>query len=172
MRNYPVVGTVMLLLLSLWLFIPGSACAAPMKGKNLPVFEATTVDGKKVSQSTYAGKVVLIAVTSDSCDACKKAAPRFNELSKSYEKQGFQMLGLHYGTKFGIEDLKKLMKDYNVSFTMALIEEKVVKNTLGIFSVPCYVVLNKKGTIAGVYRGFNDVNYQLMENQVKKSLAE
>lgn len=168
-----VIRKIVLLTAALFvLVLPGISEAAPMKGKKLPLFEATTVDGKKVSQATYAGKVVLIAVTSDSCDACKKAAPRFNELTKKYEKQNFQMLGLHYGSKFGIEDLKKLMNEYNVGFTMALIEEKVVRNTLGIFSVPCYVVLNKKGTIAGVYRGFNEVNYQLMENQVKNSLAE
>jgi peroxiredoxin len=154
------------------LAVPCLTLAAPIKGKKLPEFEAKSVDGKTVSQATFAGKVVLLAITSNSCDACKKAAPRFNELAKNYEKQGFQMLGLHYGTKFGIDDLKQLMKDYNVGFTMALIEEKVVKNTLGIFSVPSYVVLNKKGVIAGVYRGFNEVNYQIMENQVKKSLAE
>ncbi|MFZ4854841.1 MAG: TlpA family protein disulfide reductase [Desulfuromonadaceae bacterium] len=172
MQRNSVLKNVLLPMLMLLMVIPGLVFAAPMKGKKLPGFEATTIDGKKVSQASYAGKVVLIAVTSDACDACKKAAPMFNELTKKYEKQGFQMLGLHYGTKYGIEDLKRLIKDYNIGFTMALIEEKVVKNTLGIFSVPCYVVLNKKGTIAGVYRGYNEVNYQLMENQVKNSLAE
>jgi peroxiredoxin len=156
----------------IYLSVPGMAGAAPQKGKNLPSFEALLTDGKKVSASSYSGKVVLLAITSNSCDACKKAAPRFNELTNKYEKQGFQMLGLHFGTKFGINDLKTLIKDYNVGFTMALIDEKTVKNSMGIFSVPCYLVLNKKGTVAGIYRGFNDTNYKLIENQIKLSLAE
>jgi hypothetical protein len=82
------------------------------------------------------------------------------------------MLGLHYGTSFGIDNLKTLIREYNIGFTMALTDEKTVKNTLGIFSVPCYLLLDKKGTIAGIYRGFNDTNYKLIEKQVKISLSE
>jgi peroxiredoxin len=168
-------GKIVLLFLLIFLTaLPGVICAAPIKGKNLPVFEAKTVDGKTVSQATFAGKVVLLSVTNDECDACKKGIPRFNELTKKYEKQGFQMLGLHYGKKLGIDDLKTLIKDYNVGFPMALIEEKVVKNTLGIFGVPCYVLLDKKGTIAGIYRyrSFNDSNFKIIETQIKTSLSE
>ena len=172
MKRKMVLNIALLASLAFSLVMPVMVGAAPQKGKNLPLFEARTIDGRKVSQSTYTGKVLLLAVTSDACDACKKAAPRFNELSKTYEKQGFQMLGIHYGTNYGIENLKTLIKDYNIGFTMALIDEKTVKNTLGIFGVPCYVLLNKKGTIAGIYRGFNDVNYKLMEKQLKISLAE
>ena len=68
--------------------------------------------------------------------------------------------------------MKALIKDYNVGFTMALIEEKTVKNTLGIFGVPCYVLLDKKGTIAGIYRyrTFSETNFKPIETLIKTLL--
>jgi thiol-disulfide isomerase/thioredoxin len=172
-KNY-ISKIVLLATLTFSLGLPALAGAAPQKGKRLPAFEATTVDGKKISPSTYAGKVVMISITDNSCDACKKAIPLFNELSKTYGNQGFQMLGFHFGAKIGIEEVKALINDYKVGFTMALIDEKIVKNTLGIFGVPCYILLDKKGTIAGIYRyrSFNDANFKLIEKQVKLSLSE
>lgn len=68
--------------------------------------------------------------------------------------------------------MKKYISDYNVEYTVAIAEEKTVKNTMGIFSVPCYLVLDRKGTVAGIFRGYNEVNMKLMEKLVKNLLAE
>jgi len=162
----------LLLLTGLSLVAPDSLLAAPQKGKNLPAFEATTVTGQKVTLASYAGKVLLLAITSDDCNSCKKGIPGLGELAKRYEKQGFQVLGLIYGAKFTAQDLKKYISDYNVEYTLAMAEEKTVKNTMGIFSVPCYLVLDRKGTVAGVFRGYNEVNMKLIEKLVKNLLAE
>ncbi len=167
-----VITVLLLILTGLSLVSPGLLQAAPQKGKNLPPFEATTVTGQRITLGTYAGKVLLIAVTSDDCNACKKGIPGMGELFKRYESQGFQLLGLIYGAKFTAQNLKDYINDYKVGYTMAMAEEKTVKNTMGIFSIPCYLILDRKGTIAGIFRGYNETNMKLMEKQVKNMLAE
>ena len=172
MRKSLVKIVVLSLLSGLSLMVPGALHAAPQKGKNLPAFEATMVSGQRVTLDTYSGKVLLLAVTSDDCNSCKKGIPGMGELAKRYEKQGFQMLGLIYGAKFTAQDLKKYIAENKVEYAVAMAEEKTVKNTMGIFSVPCYLVLDRKGTIAGIFRGYNEVNMKLIEKQIKNSLAE
>jgi cytochrome c biogenesis protein CcmG, thiol:disulfide interchange protein DsbE len=172
MLRFLLMPLVLLILTGLSLLSPGLLQAAPQKGKNLPAFEATTVTGQRITLGTYAGKVLLIAVTSDDCNACKKGIPALGELFKRYESQGFQVLGLIYGARFTAQNLKEYINDYKVGYTMAMAEEKTVKNTMGIFSIPCYLILDRKGTIAGIFRGYNETNMKLMEKQVKNMLTE
>jgi thiol-disulfide isomerase/thioredoxin len=150
-------------LLVMFMAVPELVQAVPQKGKQLPPFSAETVSGKRISPADYRGKVLLLAITTDGCNACNKAIPGLTELSRQYEKEGVQLLGLHYGARLGMENLKMMM---------ALTDEKTVRDTLGIYGSPCYVLLNKKGVVVGFYRGYNDVIRKVIEQQLKVALAE
>jgi hypothetical protein len=68
--------------------------------------------------------------------------------------------------------LKEYVENNKVSYPLALAKEGAVKETVGIMAVPSYLLLNKKGVIAGFYRGYNEANMKQIEQQVKTLLAE
>jgi peroxiredoxin len=151
---------------------PPQVHAVPKKGMGLPPFEATTASGRKVSSTEFAGKVMLLAVSSDDCTYCKMAIPRLNSIQGRYASQGVQVQGLIYGPGFGVEKLKRYIENNEVTFPLALATQKTISDTIGAHSVPTYLLLNKKGTVAGYYRGYSEQNMQEIEKQVKLLLAE
>jgi peroxiredoxin len=166
-RNCRIIVVAAILLL-----LPLAAHAVPQKGKSLPPFEVTAVNGQKIASSSYTGRVLLLAISSDSCSYCKSAIPDINGVHSRYGKQGLAVLGLIYGPGFGLDKLKQYIDLNQVTYPLAVTSQKSVGDTIGAHSVPTYILLNKKGNVAGYYRGYSDRNMQEIEKQVKQLLAE
>lgn len=64
------------------------------KGKPAPIFEATSIDGKKVSLSNLKGKYILIDVWATWCGPCKKQSPYFEKFALKYKKEKIQFVAL------------------------------------------------------------------------------
>jgi thiol-disulfide isomerase/thioredoxin len=116
--------------------------------------------------------VLLLVFSTDYCTACKQAIPGIGKLAGRYGRQGFHVLGLFSGFGWADDDLKKYIKTYGVSYPMALIEQRLAEDPFGMRSVPYSLLVGKKGAVAGVYYGYSDGTMQLIEDQVKKLLAE
>jgi peroxiredoxin len=151
---------------------PVSAQAAPKTGQPLPAFSVTTPAGQEVTNRNYSNRVLLLVFSTDYCSACKRAVPAIGTLAARYEKQGFSVLGLLSGFGYDNDDLKAYMKTNGVTYPMALFEEKTAKAQYGMISVPYSILVGKKGLVAGVYYGFNENTVKLLEDQIKKLLAE
>jgi len=162
----------LLLLLTVTLLSPVNASALPKIGQPLPAFEVTTPSGQRVSNKNYTGRVLLLSFSTDYCSACKKAVPGIGELAGRLGKQGFQVLGLFSGFGMDNDDLKEYIKTYNVTYPMALFEQKSASEQFGVISVPYFLLVDKKGTIVNMYRGFSDMTMKNVEAQVKKLLTE
>jgi len=152
--------------------LPSPGHAVIKKGAKLPLFSATAVNGDKISSAVFSGKVLLLAVSSDICSYCKTAIPQLNRLNEQYGTKGLQIQGLIYGGGFGKEKLKRYLKDNNVTFPLALAEQKTIYDTIGAFSIPTYLLIDKKGNVAGYFRGFSESNMKLIEQQAKTLLLE
>ena len=151
---------------------PGSALAIPKTGQPLPALDVTTSSGQRVTNLNYSGRVLLIAFSTDYCSACKKAVPNIGELAGRFGKQGFHVLGLFSGFGMDNNDLKEYIKTYGVTYPMALFEQKFAAEQFGVISVPYFLLVDKKGTIVNMYRGFSDMTMKQLEVQVRKLLAE
>jgi len=163
---------IILLAVAATLLVPVNALAMLKVGQPLPGFDVTTPSGQRVTNQNYSGRVLLLSFSTDYCGACKKAIPSIGKLAGSYSKREFYVLGLYSG--FGIEDsdLNEYIKSYGVSYPMALFEQKFASDQFGMISVPYFLLVSKKGTVAGMYNGFSDGTMKLIEDQVKKLLAE
>lgn len=163
---------IIILAVAATLLEPVNALAITKVGQPLPVFDVTTPSGQRVTNQNYSGRVLLLAFSTDYCSACKKAVPGIGKLAGRYSKQGFHVLGLYSG--FGIDDadLNEYIKSYGVSYPMALFEQKFATEQFGMISVPYFLLVGKKGIVAGMYNGFSDGTMRLIEDQVKKLLAE
>lgn len=151
---------------------PTSAQAIPKLGQPLPAFDVTTPSGQRVTNLNYTGRVLLLAFSTDFCGACKKSVPGIGELTKKYGNNGFNALGLFSGFGLDNDDLKDYIKTYGVAYPMALFEQRFAANQFGVISVPYFLLVGKKGVIAGMYNGYSEATMKIIEEQVKKLLAE
>lgn len=151
---------------------PVTAQALPKTGQPLPGFDATTPSGQRVTNQNYSGKVLLLAFSTDYCGACKKAVPAIGRLAAKYGKQGFHVFGLLSGFGMDNDDLKEYISTYSVTYPMAIFEQRFASEQFGMISVPYFLLVAKKGTVAGIYYGYSEGTMKQIEDQVRNLLAE
>ncbi|WP_162147688.1 redoxin family protein [Flavobacterium limnosediminis] len=64
------------------------------KGKTAPSFEATALDGKKVTLAGLKGKYVLIDVWATWCGPCRHQSPFFEKFALKYKKENIKFVAL------------------------------------------------------------------------------
>lgn len=64
------------------------------KGKPAPVFEATTIEGKKTSLADLQGKFVVIDVWATWCGPCRQQSPYFEKFALKYKKEKIQFVAV------------------------------------------------------------------------------
>ncbi|MDI1256046.1 MAG: redoxin family protein [Flavobacterium sp.] len=69
------------------------------KGKTAPLFEAMTLDGKRVQLADLKGKPVIIDVWATWCGPCKQVSPYFEKFALKYQDQKIQFLALSIDEK-------------------------------------------------------------------------
>jgi peroxiredoxin len=172
MAGIPMHKILLITLATILLVVPVSSHAVIRKGVKLPAFSATTAAGIKISSTEFSGKVLLLAVSSDYCSYCKTAIPYLNRLNDQHGKAGMLVQGLISGSGFGKEALRKYIDNNGVYFPMAFTSSQSIFETIGAYSVPTFILIDKKNNVAGYFRGFSDSNMKQIENQAVKLLAE
>jgi len=104
------------------------------------------------------------------CIPCRTSVPHIVEVNRKFGKQGLQVLGLSADEE-GDRVLTAFAGEYHVNYPLALAGESV-QSDFGVRSVPVMFIIDKKGKVAEIYRGFNDSIGRSMEQLIKKLLAE
>lgn len=160
----------LVLLLAVVVLLPARLHAALKAGQPAPNFKVVTTSGQTVTLDNYRGYVLLIDYFATWCPPCKESIPHLVEMNRKYGKQGLQILGQSMDED-GENAVKKFINEYRINYPVALVPEQV-QTDYGISSVPVMFVIDKKGKVVEVYRGFSDEIGRNMENLVKKLLAE
>ena len=144
--------------------------AAPRAGQQVPNFKVVTTSGQPVSLENYRGYVLVLDFFATWCQPCRESIPHLVEMNRKYGKQGLQILGLS-ADEDGERLVKAFVDERHVTYPVALAGETTLAD-FGVRSVPVMLIIDKKGKVAEVYRGFNDEIGRSTENQIKKLLAE
>ena len=169
-RDRPVYRCIVAVLIGLVILLPAQLHALPRSGQDAPDFKVVTTSGQQVSLENYRGYVLVLDFFATWCVPCKLSIPHLVEMNRKYGKQGLQVLGQSLDEN-GERAVKSFVAERHINYPVALAPEKV-QTDYGIISVPVMFVIDKKGKVAEVYRGFSDEIGRSMENLVKKLLAE
>jgi peroxiredoxin len=169
-RDKPVYRCALTILIGLVFLLPARLHALPNSGEQAPNFKVVTTSGQQVSLENYRGYVLVIDFFATWCPPCKASIPHLVEMNRKYGKQGLQILGQSLDED-GERAIKSFVAEQHINYPVALAPEKV-QTDYGIISVPVMFVVDKKGKVAEVYRGFSDEIGRSMENLVRKLLAE
>lgn len=126
--------------------------AAKLVGKKVPSFTLTDINGKKWSDKSLKGKVVVLDFWASWCGPCKAASPSMDALQKKYGKQGLVIIGAN------TSDPKKYSADYkkqhSYTYTFAINAEPLKKKLVGDDAIPLFVFIDRQGVVRNVETGF------------------
>jgi peroxiredoxin len=91
-------------------------------------------------------------------------------MNRKYGKQGLSVLGMS-ADEDGERAVKAFTIQNRITYPVALAGESTLAD-FGVRSVPVMFVIDKKGRVAEVFRGFTDDVARSTEQLIKKLLAE
>lgn len=165
-RLFRIFLPALFLLVSL---MPAELQALPRPGQAAPNFRVITTSGQSVSLDNYRGYVLVLDFFAPWCIPCRASAPHIVDMRRKYGRQGLQVLGLNADDDGG--GMRSFADEYRITYPLATAGERV-QNDFGIRSVPVMFVIDKRGVVAEVYRGFNDEIGRSMEVLIRRLLAE
>jgi len=157
-------------LVSTLTIFPPKLHAALRVGQPAPNFKVITTSGQPVSMDNYRNHVLVIDFFATWCPPCNESIPHLVDINRKYGKQGLQILGLSMDED-GERVVKEFINERRINYPVALASEQV-QIDYGIVSVPVMFVIDKKGKVSEVYRGYSDETGRSMEALIKKLLAE
>ncbi|MSN25440.1 MAG: redoxin domain-containing protein [Geobacter sp.] len=169
-QTKPLISVLLACLVAVALALPSKLEAAPRLGQPAPNFKVVTTSGQAVSLENYRGYVLIVDFFATWCQPCRQSIPHLVEMNRKYGKQGLQILGLS-ADENGERAVKSFAAEYRINYPLALAGDEATGD-FGIRSVPVMFVIDKKGAIAEVYRGFSSEMGNRMEQLVKRLLAE
>jgi thiol-disulfide isomerase/thioredoxin len=144
----------------LWLSLLGvllASCSAaeqqggggmPVKGKAMPKFQMTTLDGKQVnSHAQFAGKVIILNVWATWCPPCRKEMPDLIRLSRLLPANKFKVIGLSVDSN--ADDVRTFIKEHHIPFPVYWDQggQQVAGPILSTFKYPETYVINRRGLL-------------------------
>ncbi len=149
---------------------PGPVDAAPRIGHPSPNFKVISTSGQMISQENYRDHVLILDFFATWCQPCRLSIPHLVEMNRKYGKQGLQVLGLSVDED-GERVVKAFTDEFRVNYPLALVGDSTTVD-FGVRSVPIMYVIDKKGKIAEVYRGYSHEMARSLELTIKRLLAE
>lgn len=134
-------------------------------GTQAPDFSLKTPEGKTVRLSQLRGKYVVIDFWASWCPDCRKDAPEFVRLSKTYKDKGFHFVGVSFDTE--VKNWKAAIKKYGMNYThvseLKKMRESDVAKAFGVKWIPSVVILDPQGKV---------VKSTVVIEKVKDTLAD
>ena len=160
-----------------WALPVGLACLAAasvalaarpsLMGAPAPDFTLTTLAGKPLSLSSLKGKAVVLDFFASWCGPCRDELPSLVALEKRYRGQGVQVVGISLDDS--AEPVRKLVREFQVPYPVALGDEKLAERYGGILGLPVVFVIDREGRVVGRHEGETSVT--AAEADLKKLLA-
>lgn len=164
------IKTLLVAMAVSFLSVSGQVDAAPRIGQPSPNFKTVSTSGQSISQENYRGHVLILDFFATWCQPCRQSIPHLVEMNRKYGRQGLQILGLSVDED-GERAVMAFTNEFRVNYPLALAGDSVTAD-FGVRSVPIMYLIDKKGLIAEVYRGYSGEIARSVELSIKRLLAE
>jgi peroxiredoxin len=155
---FPVLGLVAagIVIMTNAASLPGAAPPTPLPVTlpppkavaNSPVidFTLTSLDGKRVSLSDYAGRIVFLNFWATWCTPCQKELPAFQAFQAQQSADGPAILAVDVAES--ADQVNAFLTEFDIHGLNVLLDgDSKVSDSYGIFNLPVTFVIDEKGVV-------------------------
>jgi thiol-disulfide isomerase/thioredoxin len=157
--------------------ISDAAYVAQMFDENVPFefdFDLEDVNGKRMSKTDFAGKVLIIDIWGTWCPPCRMEIPHFMALNSQYGDQGLQVIGLNYEQIGDKEQAARVVREFcktqGVDYPCGLITQRIKRQIPGFGTFPTTLFLDRTGKVRLKAVGYHSL--PLLQVVVERLLKE
>lgn len=112
-------------------------------------FELTDLDGKRVSLSSFEGKVVLLNFWTTWCGPCRSEMPSMQSLYEKLSPHGLEIVAVNL--QESRSTVASFTREYRLEFTVLLDSTGEIGGTYGASSIPTTYVVDRGGfAVSGI----------------------
>jgi cytochrome c biogenesis protein CcmG, thiol:disulfide interchange protein DsbE len=109
--------------------------------------------------------VVIVDFWATWCEPCKKSFPKLQDLNVKYKTSGLQIIGMSEDDdKGGIKDFGST---YGAEFPLVWDDNKGVAGKWNPGSMPATFIVDRKGVVRYIHKGYHDGEEVEIEKEVK-----
>lgn len=144
-----------LLLAMLWAGTHVAFAAQKVTGREAEEFTLNDLSGKKVSMSSFKGKVVLLNFWATWCPPCRAEMSSLEKLYQLLKDKGFTVIAV--ATDRTAIDVRDYLKTQPLSFTILLdVDLKISRDLYKVFMMPTTFLIDKRGVVVEKFYGEED----------------
>ena len=138
----------------------------PLKACPLKSFK----DGKEISLAGLKGKVVYLDFWASWCGPCALSFPYMSEANKKYKHEGLEIIAISVD-EFR-EEAETFLSTHKPDFTVAHDPSGDCPKTYGIETMPTSFLIDRKGILRQVHRGFRESDRAELDSAISALLKE
>ena len=143
--------------------------AATEAGQPAPAFALPNAKGDTVSLERMRGKVVYVDFWASWCGPCRRSFPWMNEMQQKYGARGLVVVGVNVDKKRS--DAERFLAQIPASFTIVFDEAGTTPAAYGVKGMPSSYVIDARGNVTFVERGFLDESRAVLEQKIADALS-
>jgi thiol-disulfide isomerase/thioredoxin len=140
---------------------PAPDFTLPVRGQSAPI-----------QLSKLKGQVVMINFWASWCGPCRQEFPLLDQMYKKYRPMGFTLLGINVEPDMKDAEEKFLAKIAPVSFPLLSDKANGVSQLYGVSAMPSTVLVDRKGNVRWLHRGYKPGDENEYLDQVRNLLRE
>jgi peroxiredoxin len=137
------------ILAALLLLFPCSAVAGYVGvGDKAPAFQATTIDGQKISlDNPKSEKPLFLVFWTTWCPVCEESIPRLKEIYSKYSPKDLTFLAINPGVNDSLRKTRLYVDKYHIPYPVMFDEGGVISKSFGINGVPTIIIVDKNNIV-------------------------
>lgn len=160
-----LLAAILALALPAWAAADDAVAPAPAPG-----FALMSRSGKEVSLAQFKGDVVMINFWASWCGPCRQEMPLLNSIYRQYKDLGFTLLGVN------VEPSSKAanawLKATPVTYPILYDPRSKVSNLYQVQAMPTTVIIDRKGMVRFVHRGYLPGDENAYMNSIRSLLVQ
>jgi thiol-disulfide isomerase/thioredoxin len=146
-----------------------SPALAVEAGQPAPALALPSIRGDVVDLAKLRGRVLYVDFWASWCGPCRRSFPWMNEMENKYGARGFTVIAVNVDKKRA--DADKFLTLNPANFAIVFDESGATPTAWAVKGMPSSYLVDTRGNVTFVERGFLDENKGPLEERIKALLA-